>query len=68
MARTKSREGEGTDVPFDQRGKTFALTFNPYQESLWEVQQVVVWLVWVLVTMLYDLNPYLSAYISRTAT
>ncbi|MPD06400.1 hypothetical protein E2C01_102213 [Portunus trituberculatus] len=35
--RTKSREGQGTDLPFDQQGKAFALTFKPYQESPWKV-------------------------------
>ncbi|MPC56249.1 hypothetical protein E2C01_050202 [Portunus trituberculatus] len=35
--RTKSHEGQGTDLSFDQQGKAFALTFNPYQESPWKV-------------------------------
>ncbi|MPC46195.1 hypothetical protein E2C01_039906 [Portunus trituberculatus] len=37
MGRTKSREGQGMDLPFDQQGKASALTFNPYQELPWKV-------------------------------
>ncbi|MPC77898.1 hypothetical protein E2C01_072367 [Portunus trituberculatus] len=50
MARTKSREGQGTDLPFNQQGKAFALTFNPYQKSPWKLFRY-----W------YDCNPDLSS-------
>ncbi|MPC54595.1 hypothetical protein E2C01_048518 [Portunus trituberculatus] len=47
MGRTKSREGQGTDLAFDQQGKASALTFNLCQESPREY--------W------YDCNPDLSS-------
>ena len=67
-ARTKSHDGLTVYLFFDHVGEVCDFALNPYRESPRGVQQAIARHPWVLVTMLYDLNPDMSVFLSRTVT